>query len=94
MLILGTDRDNSEVATEFDERNDAVSWALERIITTANKYKITSSVCGQSVSTYPEVLEKVVRLGVTSVSVSPDAVNAVREHISQVERTIVTKGKK
>ena len=37
MLILGADRDNQEVAKIFDERNPAVMWALEKIITTCNK---------------------------------------------------------
>src|SRR5205085_8072679 len=55
MLILGTDRDNSEVASEFDERNEAVSWALKKVIETAHKHKITASICGQSVSVYPEI---------------------------------------
>ncbi len=91
MLILGTDRDNSEVSREFDERNEAVGWALNKVIETAHKYKVTSSICGQSVSVYPEILEKVVGWGVTSVSVSPDAVDNVREHISKVENILISK---
>lgn len=91
MLLLGTDRDNSEVASEFDERDEAVSWALEKAIMTANKHKVTSSICGQSVSTYSEILERVVRLGVTSVSVSPDAVDSVRDNIARIEKDIITR---
>lgn len=90
MLILGTDRDNDEVATEFDERNDAVLWAFEHIIKTCHKYHITSSVCGQSVSTYPDLVEKLVNWGVTSVSVSPDAIDTVRETIHDVEKKIIS----
>ena len=89
MLTLGTDRDNSEVASEFDERNEAISLSLQKIIKIAQKHKITSSVCGQSVSVYPEILEEVVRLGITSVSVSADAVDEVRQHISQIEKRII-----
>lgn len=89
MLILGTDRDNSEVAKEFDERNEAVKWALEKIISTCHKYKITSSICGQSVSSYPEILENVVRSGITSVSVSPDVLESVRKHIAEIEKELV-----
>ncbi len=91
MLLLGTDRDNNEVAPEFDERNEAVSWALEHIIKTAHKHNITSSICGQSVSTYHEILERVVRLGVTSVSVSPDAIGSVRKQISEIEASIINR---
>lgn len=86
MLLLGTDRDNSEVAREFDEQNEAVLWALEHVITTAKKYKITSSICGQAPSLYPKLVEKLVEWGVTSVSVSPDAIDTVRETISKIEK--------
>jgi len=91
MLLLGTDRDNNEVASEFDERNEAVTWALERVIKSAHKHGITASICGQSVSTYPEILERVVRFGVTSVSVSPDVLDSVRENIAKIEEDIINK---
>lgn len=91
MLILGTDRDNSEVASEFDERNDAVTWAFEKVIKTANKYGITSSMCGQAPSDYPELVEKLVEWGITSMSVNPDVVDAVRDTIHHAELKLVKK---
>jgi pyruvate, water dikinase len=90
MLILGTDRDNDEIAPEFDERNEAVLWAFEHIAKTAAKHGITASVCGQSVSTFPDLVEKLVGWGITSVSVSPDAIDSVRENISRAERKLIT----
>ncbi len=89
MLLLGTDRDNEEVAMEFDERNDAVLWALEKVIKTCHKRKITASICGQAASTYPTLVESLVKWGVTSVSVSPDAVGSVRKLISECEKKII-----
>ncbi|MBI4067742.1 phosphoenolpyruvate synthase, partial [Candidatus Gottesmanbacteria bacterium] len=91
MLILGTDRDNSEVAPEFDERNEAVLWALEKVLKTAHKYKITSSLCGQAASDYPDLVEKLVNWGITSVSVNPDAVDRTREIIYNLEKRLVLK---
>lgn len=91
MLLLGTDRDNSEVAPEFDEQNEAVLWALEHIIKTAHKHKITSSICGQAPSLYPQLVEKLVSWGITSVSVSPDAIDQVRKTIAAVEKKLVSK---
>ncbi len=88
MLVLGTDRDNSEVAQEFDERNDAVTWALEHIVKTCKKYNVTASICGQSVSVYPSLVEKLVGWGITSVSVSPDAVENTRKVVAEVERKL------
>ncbi len=88
MMLLGTDRDNETVAQEFDERNPAVLWALQRTIETARKYKITSSICGQAPSTYPDLVEKLVSWGVTSVSVSPDALDHTREIVYEAERQL------
>lgn len=91
MLIMGTDRDNSEVASEFNEMDQSTLWAFEHIIKTAVKHGITVSMCGQAVSTYPELVRKLVEWGVTSVSVSPDAIESTRKLISQTEKEILNK---
>ncbi len=91
MLLLGTDRDNSEVAKEFDEQNDAVLWAIEHVVKTAHKHKITSSLCGQAASAYPQLVEKLVKWGITSVSVSPDAIDSTRQTIVECEKKLVLK---
>lgn len=86
MLLLGTDRDNAEVAREFDERSPAVLWALKRVITKSADLGVTSSICGQAASQYPDLVEKLVRWGITSVSVNPDAVDATREIVHKAEQ--------
>ncbi len=91
MLTLGTDRDNSEVASEFNEMDEATLWAFERTIKTAGKYGITSSMCGQAVSTYPELVKKLVSWGTTSVSVSPDAIENVRRNLFLSEKEFLRK---
>ncbi len=88
MLILGADRDNDEVTQVFDERNPAVLWALERVIRTCSKYKVTSSICGQAPSDFPELVEKLVTWGISSISVNPDVVDVVRENIYNVENKL------
>ncbi len=90
MLLLGTDRDNSEVAQAFNERSEAVDWALKRVIKTCNKYGITSSICGQAPSTYEDLVEKLVKWGVTGISVNPDAVERVREVVSKTEKEVIS----
>lgn len=89
MLILGTDRDNSEVAPAFDEQNPAVLWALEHVIKTAHKHNIMAGICGQAPSVYPDLVEKLVTWGISSISVSPDAVDAVRENIAATEAKLL-----
>lgn len=91
MLVLGLDRDNGEVAKSFNEMDPAVLWALKKAITTAKKRGITSSICGQAPSNYPDLVEKLVNWGVTSISVSPDAIDRTREIVSWVEKKIMSK---
>jgi pyruvate,water dikinase len=85
-LILGTDRDNQKLSHIFDERNEAVQIALEKAVTTAKRKGITSSICGQAPSVYPEITEKLVSWGVTSVSVSPDMIDVTREIVAAAEQ--------
>lgn len=91
MLTLGTDRDNENVAKAYDELNPAVLWSLERLITTAVKRGITSSICGQAPSIYPELVEKLVKWGITSVSIAPDRINATRKLVYEAERKIINR---
>jgi pyruvate,water dikinase len=84
-LILGTDRDSQKLSNIFDERNEAVLMAIEIAVTTAKKKGITCSICGQAPSVYPELTEKLVNWGITSVSVSPDMIDVTREIIANIE---------
>ena len=84
-LILGIDRDNPKLAPEFDERNDAVIMALEKLIRVSVSKGATASICGQAPSVYPELTEKLVKWGITSVSVSPDMIDETRRIIAAVE---------
>lgn len=68
-------------------------WSLERIIKTAHKYKVTVSLCGQAVLAHPQLLEKLVQWGITSVSVSPDALVQTREHVAAIEQKLVNEKK-
>jgi pyruvate,water dikinase len=88
-LILGIDRDNATMAKGFDERNEAVLRALRQVMTTCKKYGVTTSLCGQAPSVYPEFAEKLVEFGTTSMSVNPDAVLRTRKIVSSAEQKIM-----
>ncbi|RPJ62637.1 MAG: phosphoenolpyruvate synthase, partial [Dehalococcoidia bacterium] len=89
-LILGIDRDNSKLATQFDERNEAVMMAIERAVTTAKEKGITCSICGQAPSVYPEITEKLVSWGITSISVTPDMIDETRQIIADAEEKLAS----
>lgn len=89
MLVLGVDRDNSEVAPQFDERNPAVLWAIEKTIKTCKKRGIACGICGQAPSEYPDLVEKLVEWGITSISINPDAIENTRSVISLSEKRLV-----
>ncbi len=84
-LVLGIDRDSEALAETFDERNEAVMTAIQTAVTGARRRGLTVSICGQAPSVYPEVTEKLVEWGATSVSVSPDMIDRTREIIADAE---------
>jgi len=91
-LILGIDRDSAKLADIFDERNEAVLIALERAIKVSKSMGVTSSICGQAPSVYPELTEKLVEWGITSISVSPDMIDITREIIAKAEERLRVSG--
>ena len=90
MLVTGTDRDNAEVAPAFDERSNAVIWSIKRTIKHCQTHGVTSSICGQAPSVYDDLVESLVKFGITSISVNPDAVGRVRKVVSDTEKQIVS----
>ncbi len=90
-LVLGVDRDSQILAEMgyFDERDPAVLRAIEMIVKAAKKHGRTVSICGQAPSVYPEIVEFLVRVGVDSISVNPDAVIPTRRLVASIERKLM-----
>jgi len=84
-LTLGIDRDSPKLAEQFDERDEAMLWSLEKAIKTTTSREVTSSICGEAPSVYPELTTKLVEWGITSVSVNPDMIEHTRAIISIAE---------
>lgn len=89
MLVLGCDRDNETVQHIYDERNLAVKRAIKHLIETAHKDGKTVSICGQAPSVYPEFCEFLVKHGIDSISVNPDAVVSTKKMVAQLEQRIM-----
>ena len=88
-LMLGVDRDSDVCAELFDESDGAVLDAIGQIITTARRLGITASLCGQAPSTRPDFAEHLVRMGITSISVTPDVVERTRRNVAAAERRLL-----
>jgi pyruvate,water dikinase len=90
-LIMGADRDSEFLGKMgyFDERNEAVTRAIECLIKTAHEKGCTVSICGQAPSVYPEFTEFLIRCGIDSISLNPDTVIDTIKLIAQVEQKIL-----
>ena len=87
---LAIDRNNENVAGLYTESHPAVLKLIERVIIECNKAGVKTSICGQAGS-IPAIVEKLVELGITSVSANTDAVAAVRETVARVEQKLLLK---
>ena len=89
MLILGIDRDDASIQEIYDERNLAVLRAMSHVIRTCAQKGVTTSICGQAPSNYPEVVEFLVREGAVSMSVNPDKVIETKQLVAGIEQKLI-----
>jgi pyruvate,water dikinase len=75
-LTLGLDRDSGMelLAVDFDERDPAVKFMLERAIETCLRLKKYVGICGQGPSDHPDLAEWLAKLGIESMSLNPDTI--------------------
>lgn len=89
MLILGVDRSTAAVQELYDERNLAVLRLISHVIHLCREHGVTTSICGQAPSNYPEYLEFLINEGATSISVNPDVVVKTRLMAASIERKLL-----
>jgi pyruvate, water dikinase len=85
-LILGVDRDSTRAAPLFDERNEAVLAACADLIRRAHEKGRRVGICGQAPSDHPEVAAFLVRAGIDSISITPDALVSTLATLVAAER--------
>ncbi|MGL6298698.1 MAG: phosphoenolpyruvate synthase, partial [Methanobacteriaceae archaeon] len=85
---LAVDRNNEHVAPLYTEEHPAIMKLIERVITKCSEAGVKTSICGQAGS-MPHIVEKLVKLGITSVSANTDAVAAVRHTVAKAEQKLI-----
>jgi pyruvate,water dikinase len=88
-LLLGIDREQADLVQLFDERHPAVLKAIQQLIELAQTAGIPCSICGQAPAQYPEMIELLIRWGITSISVEPDAVATTYWEIARAEQRLL-----
>jgi pyruvate,water dikinase len=87
-LILGIDRDSSELASLFDERNEAVKRMICSVIETAHQQHRKVGICGQAPSDHPDFAEFLVDAGIDSISLTPDSFLQVKQRLGQRKKSL------
>jgi pyruvate,water dikinase len=85
-LALGVDRSATELAHLFDERNAAVKQMIRHLIQAAHAASRKVGICGQAPSDYPEFAAFLVEAGIDSISLNPDSVISVKQHVANAEK--------
>jgi pyruvate,water dikinase len=89
-LILGVDRDQSILASTFDETHPAVMAAISQLIQSAQMLNIPCSICGR-ISTQPKFIDQLIEWGVTSITANLDAIDATYSAITRAEHRLLMK---
>ena len=84
-LTLGVDRDSELVAIDFDERDQGVMKMVSMAIQGAKRNARHSGLCGQAPSDYPDFAEFLVKEGIDSMSLNPDAVLKITLKVKEIE---------
>ena len=63
-------------------------WALERVVKKCAEHGVTCSICGQAASTHEDLVKKLVKWGITSVSINPDTIDTTRNIVKKAEEEI------
>ena len=85
-LVLGIDRDNAQLANSADERNKAVKTMIAALIKKCRQRNKYIGICGDAPSTFPDFTKFLVKQGIESISVNPDALVKTILNINKIEK--------
>ncbi|EAW37102.1 putative PEP-binding protein [Lyngbya sp. PCC 8106] len=88
-FLLGIDRNQTCQLSHLNELHPAMLKVIQKLIKEARKAKIPCSICGDAPVLYPELIDYLVRWGVTSISVNPDAIEKTYLAIARAEHLLM-----
>lgn len=88
-LLLAADRDDKQMSMAFQARHPAVMRAIHQLISLCKQAGIPCSICCGSTASYPDMIDDLVRSGITSISVEPDALERTYLAIARAEQRIL-----
>ena len=72
----------------FDERNPAVKKLIKMAIKACKRNGVKIGICGQGPSDYPDFAQFLVKEGIDSISITPDALFKTYKAIQTVQVAI------
>lgn len=89
-LLFGVDRNQMQIFPGLYENHPVLKKAIKQLIEMAKTANIPCSICGDAPALYPELIEDLVRWGITSISVNLDAVESTYMAIARAEKQIIS----
>jgi len=87
-LLMAVDRDQSTIASAYDERHPVVRLAMAHLIQQARRCGMVCSICGQAPVRHPDLIADLVAWGISSISVEVPALALTLEAVWRAEQQL------
>jgi pyruvate,water dikinase len=88
-LVLGVDREQALFSKQLNACHPAMLAAIEQLIQGAKKTGIPCSICSGVSAQYPELIDRLIKWGITSISVELEALEKTRIAIARAEMRLL-----
>lgn len=89
-LLLGVNREQTQFSDRgLNANHPAMQKAIAKLINTAHEHNIECCICGQAPVEHPDLIEQLIRWGVDTISVEPEAVHRTYKAIARAEKRML-----
>ncbi len=86
-LTIGVDPDNPKVSSLYSEKRPSLMKLVQEVVDTARRYSV--NVCVYVRNYDPDVIERLVRMGVHAISLEPSYIDIGKELVSRIEKRLI-----